>query len=383
MRTEKQETIRSVSQSTRTLTPEKGRGMAEGVKDPVCGMTVTGAEHRCVFHGQEHFFCSEGCKAKFLESPGQYVRDGVYDLVIVGGGPAGLTAAVYASVLRIHTLVVAKDIGGQAVDSTKIKNYMGFDFITGPELVEKFKGQFLHEHFLDHRIDEVIGIDVGGETFELRTRAGQRFRARSIIATGMKRRTLGIPGEDRLLHKGVSHSAVQDAALLAGVEVVVVGGGNSGIQAAKELLNAGCKVVLVEKGRLTAGEADVAALKQSGRLEVLERHDLIEIHGRDKVQALTVQSMEDLGKRRIDCRAVFIQVGLVPNTEFCQGLLDLNDRGEIGISPDCSTSVQGIFACGDVTTAFGKRIIIASGEGAKAALSAKQYLARIAETVKQ
>ena len=99
--------------------------------------------------------------------------------------------------------------------------------------------------------------------------------------------------------------------------------------------------------------------------------------------ALTVQSMEDLGKRRILCQAVFIQVGLVPNTEFCQDLLDLNDKGEIVIGADCSTSTEGIFACGDVTTAFGKRIIIASGEGAKAALRAKRYLARVRETVKQ
>ncbi len=352
--------------------------------DPVCGMVVADDQFHTLFHGREYFFCSEGCKARFLQSPQEYSRDDIYDLVIIGGGPAGLTAAVYASVLRIHTLLIAEDIGGQAIDSTKIKNYMGFDFITGPELVEKFRAQFLHEHFLEHKIDEVTAIDAGDEMFDLHTRAGKRFQVRSvIIATGMKRRRLGIPGEERLLRKGVSHSAVQDAPLLAGTEVVVVGGGNSGIQAARELLNAGCKVTLIEKGYITADESDVAALRQSGRMGILERHDLTEIHGRDKVEAVTAQSMEDLDKRRIDCQAVFIQIGLVPNTEFCQDLLDLNEKGEIVIGPDCSTSVEGVFACGDVTTVFGKRIIIASGEGAKAALSAKQYLARKTETTKR
>jgi alkyl hydroperoxide reductase subunit F len=352
--------------------------------DPVCGMTVASDEFHCVFRDREYVFCSEGCREKFLGSPDSYSRDSSYDLVIIGGGPAGLTAAVYASVLRIRTLVIAKDIGGQAVDSTKIKNYMGFDFITGPDLVEKFKAQFLREHFLEHRIDEVTTIDTSGETFDIYTRAGQQFQSRCvIIATGMKRRKLGIPGEERLLRKGVSHSAVQDAALLEGTDVAVVGGGNSGVQAAKELLNAGCKVTLIEKGHLTADESDIATVRQSGHVDILERHDLVEIHGQDKVEAVTVQSMEDLAKRRIDCQAVFIQVGFAPNTEFCQDLLDLNEKGEIAIAPDCSTSVEGIFACGDVTTAFGKRIIIASGEGAKAALNAKQYVARTAETVKQ
>jgi alkyl hydroperoxide reductase subunit F len=294
-----------------------------------------------------------------------------------------MTAAVYAATLKIDAFVVTADLGGQAIDSTKIKNYMGFDFITGPELVEKFKAQFLHEHFLEHKMDEATAL-AGGETFEIHTRAGQRFRARSvIIATGMKRRTLGIPGEQRLLHKGVSHSAVQDTALLRGAEVVVVGAGNSGVQAAKGLLRAGCKVTLIEKGHLTADESDVATLRQSKGVEILERHDLTEIHGTDKVEAVTIQSMEDLSRWRIDCQAVYIQVGLVPNTEFCQDLLDLNGKGEIVIGPDCSTSAAGVFACGDVTTAFGKRIIIASGEGAKAALNAKRYLARERETIKQ
>jgi len=363
----------------------KGRNaMNEMVRDPVCGMQVTGSDFVCTFSGEEYRFCSDGCRAKFVEAPDQYSHHGPYDVVIIGGGPAGLTAAVYASVLKIHTCVIAKDIGGQAVDSTRIKNYMGFDFITGPELVEKFKAQFLHEHFLEHRIDEVTRIRVEDGAFLVSTRAGRRVQSRTIIvATGMKRRTLGIPGEQRLLRKGVSHSAVQEASLLRGAEVVVVGGGNSGVQAARELVHADCRVTWLEKGRLTADASDVAQVKQSGRVDILEHYDLTEIHGADEVEAVTIQSMENLEKRRIDCRAVFLQVGLVPNTELCQDLLDVNERGEIIIGPDCSTSAEGVFACGDVTTAFGKRIIIASGEGAKAALRAKGYLATRKKTIQE
>ncbi|MBN1359388.1 MAG: FAD-dependent oxidoreductase [Sedimentisphaerales bacterium] len=356
--------------------------MTDIATDPVCGMQTTMDDLVYVFRGREYFFCSEGCRQKFVDSPDAFSKDPRYDLVIIGAGPAGLTAAVYASVLKIRTLVLARDIGGQAIDSTKVTNYMGFDFTTGPELVKKFQAQFLHEHFLEHKMDEVTSISSDAEVFDLHTRANQRHQANCvIIATGMKRRKLGIPGEERLLRKGVSHSAVQETSLLEGADVVVVGGGNSGVQAAQELLNAGCRVTLIEKGHLRADELDVATLRHNGRMKILERHDVIEIHGRDRVEAVTVQSMENLKNGRLSCQAVFIQVGLVPNTEFCQDMLELNDRGEIVIGPDCSTSTEGVFACGDVTNAYGKRIIIASGEGAKAALSAKQYLARSKETI--
>ena len=355
-----------------------------GSVDPVCGMRVASDGFSAVYEGRTYHFCSQGCKDRFNAEIEAYDKSSEYDLIIIGAGPAGLTAAVYASVMRLHTFLISQDIGGQAVDSTKVKNYMGFDFITGPELVEKFRDQFLHRHYLEHVMDEVAGIVPVNGDYQVTTRSKRSYQARAvIIATGMKRRKLGIPGEQRILRKGVSHSALQDTSLFAGKPVVVVGGGNSGVQTARGLLQSGCKVTLVEKANVTADPSEIELLSRNPDFEMLDQHDVTEIYGEESVEGVDVQSLGDLAKRRIPCAGVFIQVGLIPNTEFCMGLLDLNDKGEIKIGPDGSTSAEGVFACGDVTEISGKRIIIASGEGAKAALSAKQYLARIRGTIKQ
>jgi alkyl hydroperoxide reductase subunit F len=353
----------------------EGRNTVAAVIDPVCGMRLDSAGFTAEHEGRTYYFCSQGCRDIFQAETEQYGESKQYDLVIIGAGPAGLTAAVYASVTRLHTFFISEDIGGQAIDSTKIKNYMGFDFITGPELVEKFKDQFLHRHYLEHVMDEVTSINPKDGDYEIITRSKENYLAKAvIIATGMKRRKLGIPGEQRLLRKGVSHSALQDTSIFAGRHVVVVGGGNSGVQTARGLLESGCRVTLVEKANITADPSEIEILSRSTDFEILDKHDVIEIYGKDNVEGVEVQSLVDLSKHRIACSGVFIQVGLIPNTEFCLDLLELNDRGEIKIRPDCSTSAEGIFACGDVTDVVGKRIIIASGEGAKAALSAKQYL---------
>ncbi len=233
-------------------------------KDPICGMNVADEQFTFEIGGKKYFFCSKGCLEKFKDSSEDAIEKYVYDLVIIGAGPAGLTAAIQASVLKIDTFLITKNIGGQAIDSTKNKNYMGFDFISGKELVEKFEHQFLHEHYLKHRIDEVVKIARKGSIFDVSAKEESSITAYAlIIATGIKQRTLGMPGEEK---------------------------------------------------------------------------------------------------------------GFIPNTEFCRDMVKLNEKGEIIINPDCSTNIEGVFACGDVTNCFGKRIIIASGEGAKAALSVKKYL---------
>ncbi len=172
----------------------------------------------------------------------------------------------------------------------------------------------------------------------------------------------------------MSHSSIQDIALFKGLDIVVIGGGNSGIQTANDLSKMSCKVTLVSKGKLIGDQSDIDELKKNNKTEILEGYDVLEIQGKEKVEAVVIQSQDSQTKRQIRCRGVFIQVGFLPNTEFCQAIVRLNDRGEIIIAPNCSTSTKGIFACGDATNAFGKRIVIASGEGAKAVLSVKRYL---------
>ncbi len=183
--------------------------------------------------------------------------------------------------------------------------------------------------------------------------------------------------------RGVSYSALQDISLFKGMDTVVVGGGNSGVQTAADLAGLGCSITLVSKGRLTADRADIAALEEHEAVRILENHDVVEILGEERVEGVVLRSLDTMETETVGCGGVFIQIGLVPNTGFCRGLLETNERGEIVIGSDCSTSVEGVFACGDVTNAFGKRIVIASGEGAKAALSAGKYLLRESVAVEE
>lgn len=344
-------------------------------RDPVCGMEVESTQFSIDYEGKSYFFCSQGCLDKFNHAPGDFAFKNSYDLVIIGGGPAGLTAAVYASLSRIDTLLITTEIGGQAIDSSKIKNYMGYEFITGTELIKKFQDQFLNEHYLAHRIDRVIKLEKNTGKYEILTRGKDRITAKAvIIATGMKKRKLGIPGEDRLQRKGISYSSVHDIALFKGLDMVVIGGGNSGLQTTEQLLKIGCKVTIVTQGKMIADPENIEKLKNSSGLRILEGSDVTEILGKDKVEGIVIQSEESLKTTKLPCKAVFIQVGFVPNTEFCRNLLALNREGEIIIDFACSTNIDGVFACGDVTNVPGKRIIIASGEGAKAVLSAKKFI---------
>ena len=343
--------------------------------DPVCGMEVEDEQYSFEYKGKRYYFCSHGCMEKFKESPAEYSRKEVYDLIIIGGGPAGLTAAVYASISKIDTFLITNDIGGQAIDSTKVKNYMGFEFITGAELVKKFKDQFLNEHYLAHKIDDVIRISKHEDEFEIVTKKQDRFLSHAvIIATGMKKRKLGIPGEDRLLRKGVSYSSVQDIDLFIGLDLVVIGGGNSGAQTAEDLTKIGCEVTLVTQGKMIADKKNIDQLRSNNAVTIYQGHDIIKILGEERVEGVVIQSEENHETTQLKCEGVFIQVGLLPNTEFCKDIVAINNEGEIIINPDCSTSTPGLYACGDVTNAYGKRIIIASGEGAKAILSVRKFL---------
>ncbi len=346
-------------------------------KDPVCQMKIKDSRYSFVYRGKTFYFCSIGCLEKFKKNPKVYSDKRNYDLIIIGAGPAGLTAGVYGSILKIDTLLLSKDIGGQAVDSTKIRNYMGFDFITGPELSAKFQNQLLYEHFIDHKIETVVSIRRKKNNFTIETLSGHDYKSKSlIVATGMRRNKLGVPGEKRLSRKGVCYAAGQDIPLLAGQRVAVVGGGNSALQIVLELNKHRCEIIITSIEPLT-GDANLRdearAIKD---LKVYEHHAVMKIGGRAKVEHILVKDLLSQEKMKFDVEAIFIAIGFSPNSSLVKNLVDLNKRGEIEINPDCSTKIPGLFAAGDVTDVFAKRIIIASGEGAKAAIAAKQYLLR-------
>lgn len=345
--------------------------------DPVCRMEVDRNEAVTIeYEGKIVYFCSEGCRDVFIDGHSKQPKRS-YELIIIGGGPAGLTAAVYAATLKIDAFVITRDLGGQAIDSTKIKNYMGFDFITGPELTQKFKEQLIHSNYIAHLVGEVEKITTNEKGFAVRLADGETYSARTIIvATGMKRRNLGVPGEEEFQRKGVFYGNIQDVTQMTGKDAVVIGGGNSAMQVAENLSTVARTIHIVSDLplKVTADAKDIDRLLKHKNVCVHEGCKVEEIVGDDIVNQIRIKQLTSNESLTLPASGAFIAIGLLPNSSLATGLVELNDHGEVEIGPDCSTATPGLFAAGDVTDAYGKRIIIAAGEGAKAALAARQYL---------
>lgn len=325
--------------------------------------------------GETFYFCSEGCRDRFIKQKECRIPRASYDLIILGGGPAGLTAAVYAATLKMDAFLITNDLGGQAVDSTKIENYMGFDFITGPELTEKFQYQLIHSHYIDHLISSVEKVEAADDAFNVTTSELKSYSAKTlIIATGMMRRRLKVPGEEEFQRKGIFYGNIQDYSFVQGEDAAVIGGGNSALQVVENLHGIARKIYLISATELTADPSVIERIKGIENLYKYEKFKVTGFTGESKLSGIAIRRMAGEEIININVKGVFIAIGYLPNSSLASHLVKLNENGEIVINPDCSTSCPGIFAAGDVTNAFGKRIIIASGEGAKAALAAKQYL---------
>ncbi len=345
-------------------------------KDPVCGMTIK-KESAFVaeYEGQIFYFCSEGCRRKFSRERASPSPRSRYELIIIGGGPAGLTAAVYASSLRIDACLISQDLGGQAIDSTKIENYMGFDFIDGPQLVEKFERQLIHSHYIDHRISAVEAVEAEAEGFLVRSSAGESYQAKClIVATGMTRRKLGVPGEEEFQRRGIFYGNIPDLSFVEGEEAAVIGGGNTALQIVENLQPVARKIHLISISGLKADPAIIDRVSRHPDLCRYEGYETVEFTGQKTLTAVTVRKKGQADSKILPVKGAFIAIGLQPNATMVPRLVAMNGHGEIRIGPDCSTSCRGLFAAGDVTDAYGKRIIIAAGEGAKAAIAAKDYL---------
>ncbi len=302
----------------------------------------------------------------------------MYDLIIVGAGPAGMTAAVYAARKKLNTLLTSKDLGGQVLWTVGIENYMGYQFISGPELMAKFT-----EQLKQFPVDQAIGKEVKGLArakggFEVGLDGDQRHQGKCIIvAAGKRPAQLGVPGEDRLWGRGVSYCATCDGPVFAGMKVAIVGGGNSALEAVDDMVKTAEHVYLISSTGLTGDDVLVDRCEQASNVTEYINHTVLEIHGDKMVEGITIHSVDTGEQQTLDVAGVFIEVGLVPNSEFARGLLRMNDRGEIEANCACETDVPGIFASGDVTNVPEKQIVVAAGEGAKAALQANRYLHRL------
>ncbi len=301
----------------------------------------------------------------------------LYDVLILGAGPAGLSSAIYLIRKGLDTAVISGNIGGQVTWTSAIENYLGYRLIEGVRLIEKF-----HEQLREFPIGIELGTEVTslsgrGGAFEVR--AGDKtFRAAAIIlATGKRPRMLNVPGEKRLLGRGVAYCAICDAPLYRGKATVVIGGGNSGLEAALDLARGSPKVYVVERAeRLLGDQVLVERLRGLGNVEIITGAEVAEILGDERVGAVRIRRGGGEATEEIAVEGVFVEIGLVPNSEPFRGFVALSERGEVEVDYACRTSTPGVFAAGDVTTVPYKQIIVAAGEGAKAALSAADYLLR-------
>jgi len=303
--------------------------------------------------------------------------DEVYDIIIIGGGPAGMTAAVYAARKQIKSLLVSKDIGGQLLWTSDIENYMGFQYISGKELTEKFRSQM--EQF--PIVDIVLGnpvekLEKQDSNFVVTTTDSKKFTGKTIIiATGKRYRPMNVQGEKEFVGRGVSYCATCDAPLFAGKNVMVVGGGNSAFTSVIDLMKLANKIYVVNI--MDNWQADTVLLektKGATNVEWMLSHRVTAIHGDKYVTGVSVESLKTKETKNLTVHGVFIEIGLIPNSEFVKGFILQNSHGEIVVDCSCQTSVTGVFAAGDVTTVPDKQISIAIGEGSKAALSAYKYL---------
>lgn len=309
----------------------------------------------------------------------QISKKELFDILIVGGGPAGASAAVYSARKGIKTGIIAERFGGQVMDTLGIENFISVQKTEGPKLVRA-----LEEHVKEYDVD-VINLQkakkikkINDLLFEVHLESGGVLKTKSaIIATGASWKELGVPGERELKGKGVAYCPHCDGPLFKGKNVAVIGGGNSGIEAAIDLAGIVKHVTILEfSSELNGDQILIDRLKSLDNIDIVVDAETQKINGEDKVNSLTYKDRKLNKEEQLDVEAVFIQIGLISNSEWVKEDIKLSQYGEIEINDHGETSMPGVFAAGDVTTIPYKQIIIAMGEGSKAALGAFDYLIR-------
>lgn len=299
----------------------------------------------------------------------------VYDVAIIGAGPAGMAAGIFAARYRMKTVIFAKDIGGTCNKAHKIENYPGFKSISGIELMNKFK-----EHLISYNVliinKEIKGI-IDKKTFTLITQDGECKAKSIILASGTERRKLGIPGEKEFLGKGVSYCATCDARFFVNKIVGIVGGSDAALTSALLLSEYASKVFIIyRKSKLRAEPWWIEKVQKNPKIEIIYNTNILKINGKKFVNSVELDNPYiDSKTLRLD--GIFIEIGAYPITYFTRSLgIKLNEKGEIIVNNACQTNIAGVFAAGDVTTGFGglKQVVTAAASGAVAAMSAYKWV---------
>ncbi len=304
---------------------------------------------------------------------GETLSGEVYDVLIAGAGPAGLTAGVYCARKMLNTIIISENIGGQALESWAIENYMGYRMITGEDLMKKFEEQ-VRTLNMRLELDRVISISKEGDIFTIRTISENIFKAKTVIlAQGNRPKKLGVANEEQFLGRGLSICSTCDGPLYKGKRVAIAGGGNSAIQTAVEMSGFTQSVSLIVRSTIRADPIYLKMLESKKNITLYLNTQITALHGDKFLSAITTKNAEGQEKR-IELDGVFIEIGWLPNTDILDGFVALNEKKEIIVDINCHTNVAGVFAAGDVTSVKSKQIIIAAADGAKAALEAHEFL---------
>lgn len=302
----------------------------------------------------------------------------IYDLVIIGGGAAGCSAAIYAARRRMNTAIVTEEFGGQLLETDSIENYLGFKHLTGQEISEKYEEHVRdYENQVDIRMTRATKVDKDDEgVFHVKTDDGELQAYTVLVATGNKPRTLGADGEEQFNNRGISYCVVCDGPLYKGEEIAIIGGGYAGTEGALFMSDVAEKVYLINLGEELTGEPiTVEKIPEQDNIEVINNAATKEFFGDEMLKGLVYEDTETGETHRLEVGGAFIEIGRVPRTEVVDPLdVETNDHGQIIKDKHQRTNIDGLYACGDVTDIATEQAILAAGEGAAAALDAGRYV---------
>lgn len=304
-------------------------------------------------------------------------KNTLYDILIVGGGPAGLNAALYAKRKGANVGIIAKEIGGQVKSTSTVENYLGYSSISGEGLVKEFADHVKALNVPIAEFSDVQSLKISEDlsTKEVILSDGSSYRAKSIIiATGSKPRKLGVLGEEEFFGKGVAYCAICDGPFFEGLEVIVAGGGNSAIEAAIDLSKIASKVTVVHRSQLRADKILVDQVEKLDNVVIHLDTQIQEVLGEKIMSGIRVLDKSKNEEYTIDANGLFVEIGYLPNTEPFKDIIELNNRNEIIVDKYGETNIKGVFAAGDSTDTPYKQIIISAADGAKCALAANDYL---------
>ena len=298
----------------------------------------------------------------------------LYDLIILGAGPAGITAAIYAARKKMNFLIISKDLGGQTLLSSDIENYTGYQFITGIDLVEKFREHLLQFDIELREYEEVRLVEKSDDVIKIKTTKDEYQTKTVILATGRTPRRLNVEGEDKFQGRGITYCATCDAPLFAGRDVAVIGGGNSALDAVLQLIKIASKIYLLNASpQLRADAVMIEKAKNSSKVIIYNKTKIEKIDGDQFVDNITIT--KEGRTFALPVGGIFVEIGSTPVADYIKEVKK-NSMEEIVVDCRCRTSISGIFAAGDVTDVYAKQIIVACGEGAKAVLADFDYLTK-------